>query len=171
MARAVYRDAGHLVGLIWRGRPDFVGLQELILEAEAWRVGATVLDDGQCSSHGGPRAVAWAYSDELLAMVPANITEISHCFLYYDTEGAHIKPHVDIEHFSINAILMLVHSAQLRRTSQLVLYPPDAEPERIFLEPGEMIIMHASRLRHERTPVSKGEVVRLISVGMRAAQP
>jgi len=163
-------------GVIWLGRPAFLTdelLGELVEEVEDWRPRAEIQKWGQLISPGGEAVSSFANSKALRELVNSLCGEMEaqnypSC-LYYDTQGAHIKPHVDTDNFCVNVNLMLHHSDCGARTSELVTYPFDGEPERINLKPGQIVIMYADCVVHTRTPVADGEVIRNITFGFKPA--
>lgn len=163
-------------GIIWRGRPSFLTdevLQSLLDEVEKFRPVAEPQKWGQHISPGGHAVARFANSPELLQLVEANCGTVEDksypSCLYYDSPGAHIKPHVDTDNFCVNVNLMLRHDAKEAPTSALIIYPFDDEPKRIELVAGEMIIMYADCVVHTRTPVGEGEIVRNITFGYKPA--
>ena len=161
-------------GILWRGRPDFVTdgmLGALVDEVEQWRPRAEIQKWGQYISPGGERVKSFANSVHLRTLVTDLCGEMEDqnypSCLYYDSEGAHIKPHVDTDNFCVNVNLMLRHSSSGKRDSALVIYPYDDDPKTIVLEPGEILIMYADCVVHTRTPVARDEVIRNITFGYR----
>jgi hypothetical protein len=159
-------------GLIWRGRPFFMTddlLQALLAESTNLRPDAkrqkwaqftcSVTRVAQCLSEG-------IEIRSLIGKLVGSIDESSTAiYLYYDEPGAHVRPHVDGDRFSINMNLMLHHSGSGSAPSDLVLYPMDGAPERVRLGPGELVLMYADCVVHTRTPVSVGEIVRNLAMG------
>ncbi|MGV0870470.1 hypothetical protein [Corynebacterium kalidii] len=84
-------------------------------------------------------------------------------YLYYDSPGLGIDPHVDKDVFSLNVLTMLEHSGA--RKSVLKLYPNGTTPITLELQPGESLVFLADRVTHERTPTTGDENIRLVSFG------
>jgi hypothetical protein len=157
-------------GIAFRGRPEFLNdelLGKLQAESAALRPTAFRFDDHFVVS-GAPTARNVAFSRELNDFIAAHADHVTPTakanYLYYDEVGLGIDPHVDNESFALNAILMLEHVWQSKR-SALVVYPPNNEPERLYLAPGEMVVMFADSTVHARERMSEGERVRIVGFG------
>lgn len=157
-------------GVAYRGRPSFVTIDLLnLLSQESARLrGNAVRFDDHLVVRGGPVASEIAVSRELEAILNEysdHLTPTGRAnYLYYDEPGMGIDPHVDNEEFSINVIMMLEH-IHCGPPSALVLYPPDGPMERIFLSPGEMIVLYADSIAHARERMGQGEKVRIVAFG------
>lgn len=159
-------------GVVYRGRPDFLTdelLDALRAEATQVRPQAERFDDHYVTS-GAPLASEIAVSSELYDVLSAHAGHIQATaranYLYYDEPGLGIDPHVDKDTFSLNTILMLRHDYD-SQPSALVLYPAGREPERIYLQPGEMISMYADSIAHARERVREGESIGIVAFGFR----
>lgn len=86
-------------------------------------------------------------------------------YLYYDSEGMGIKPHIDNDEFPINVILMLEHKYTSKFKSSLRFHLTDGSYKDVYMNPGEIIIFYADSVVHERTPLSSGEKVRIAAFG------
>ncbi|CCO49774.1 conserved hypothetical protein [Vibrio nigripulchritudo SOn1] len=86
-------------------------------------------------------------------------------YLYYDSEGMGIKPHIDNDEFPINVIMMLEHESYSNSKSSLRFHLTDQSYKDVYLKPGELIIFFADTVVHERTPLSSGEIVRIAAFG------
>jgi hypothetical protein len=157
-------------GVAYRGRPEFVS-DELFsdLERESARLRPTAIRfDDHLVVSGAPLARAVAFSRELNDLITAHTGPVAPTakanYLYYDQAGFGIDPHIDNETFSLNAILMLEHTYETK-PSALVLYPPRSSPEKIHLEPGELIVMYADSITHARERMGENEVVRIVAFG------
>jgi hypothetical protein len=159
-------------GILWRGTPPWMTSELLAaLQSEALDKREDALRyERQYLSPGASVASSLAVSPEFTQLArdvagdvfPTGVAS----YLYYDAEGLGIAPHVDTEAFALNAILMLAHTAVAERKSHLVVYPANGgEPERIFLEPGELALLFADAVVHGRTPVAAGEVVHVLTIG------
>lgn len=157
-------------GVVYRGRPGFMSdvlLGALREESARLRHTALRFDDHYVVS-GAPLARDIGFSTELNDLVTAHADHVTPTakanYLYYDEPGMGIDPHVDNETFSLNAIMMLEHVYE-RTPSALVLYPPHSPVERIYLSPGEMIVMYADSITHARERMKLGESVRIVAFG------
>jgi hypothetical protein len=157
-------------GVVYRGRPAFLSdtlLDALRAESDALRDNAVRFHDHLVVS-GAPLARSVAFSAELNDLLsplagPVQPTSKAN-YLYYDEPGLGIDPHVDNEEFSLNAILMLRHE-HTAPPSALVLFPLHSPPEKIYLQPGEMIVMFADSIVHARERVAAGERVGIVAFG------
>jgi hypothetical protein len=157
-------------GVVFRGRPAFATdelLAALRRESASLRHTAGRFDDHFVVS-GAPLARQVAHSPELAEFMRAHAQDVTPTskanYLYYDDVGLGIAPHVDNEDFSLNAIMMLEHVYEAN-PSALVLYPPDTAPERIFLKPGELIVMYADSIAHARERMREGERASIVAFG------
>jgi len=126
---------------------------------------------GQHIARGGPVARSIAGAPELRALVEDQagpvLDEVEITSIFYDEPGAEIRPHVDTDKFSVNANLLVSHTADRQRRSELVLYPVGEAPQRLVFEAGELLLFYADTIVHARTPIAEGERVRAISFGFR----
>jgi hypothetical protein len=117
---------------------------------------------------GGPLAQNIALSEQLNDLISLRTEHIVPTgranYLYYDSPGLGIDPHVDNEVFSLNAIMMLVHEHS-DDPSALILYPADGELEEIYLAPGEMIVMFADSITHARRRMGPHERISIVAFG------
>jgi hypothetical protein len=157
-------------GVVYRGRPDFVTdelLGDLQDESARLRQTAVRFDDHFVVS-GAPLAHEVAFSPQLNGLISAHADYVSPTaqanYLYYDDFGLGIDPHIDNESFALNAILMLQHTYE-GRPSALVLYPPHSVPERILLSAGEMLVLYADSIVHERERVAQNECISIVAFG------
>lgn len=158
-------------GIAYRGRPELMTddlLHAQIQEAKALRPSA-IRYEHHFLGKGGPLANRISMSSELTAFVRQHAGDVQPTgiasFLYYDELGQGIEPHIDTDIFSLNVILMLNHVVGEGRPSNLVVFPPDGEPERIDLAPGEMVIMFAGSITHGREHMKPGESVWILTFG------
>lgn len=159
-------------GVVWRGRPDFMTDDLLVqLQKEAVQRRATAIPhDQHFLGCGGPVANELAASKLLLDLVtqkaatPMAPTGVAS-YLYYDQEGCGLSPHVDTETFTMNAILMLRHEYKDRSPAHLIVYPVNEPPQRILLEPGELLLLFAGGTIHAREKMKAGEVVNILTFG------
>lgn len=159
-------------GIIYRGRPEFMTDELLdMLDAESRHL---YPESERFTDHlvstGQKAAKLVAFSEQLRdlvsdgagAVVPTGKTN----YLYYDTEGMGIEPHIDNHEFPLNTILMLDHK-HIDQPSCLVLYPKDREPIRLDLKRGELIIFYADSVMHAREKMKKNEIVRIVAFGFK----
>lgn len=158
-------------GIAYRGRPDFMSdelLAAQIEEARDLRPRA-IRYENHFLGTGAPLANRLAMSPEMTSLVRHHAGDVQPTgiasFLYYDEPGQGIEPHIDTDVFSLNVIVMLAHEAGEGRPSNLVVFPPNSEPERIDLRPGEMVIMFAGSIAHGRERMRPGESVWILTLG------
>ena len=60
---------------------------------------------------------------------------------------------------------MLEHKWSAEPPSSLVIFPPHREPERLLLEPGEIVILFAGSIAHGRERMKPGESVAILTFG------
>ncbi|SEO01336.1 hypothetical protein [Cryobacterium luteum] len=159
-------------GVVFRGKTPFFSASDLASldeESKAFRPKAVRFHDHYVAS-GAPVArqlsVSQSISDFLLPRVGPVLPTYRANHLYYDAPGLGIDPHVDKDEFSLNVLTMLEHEPA-RRTSELILFPPDQEEIHVQLQPGESLIFFADSVTHQRTRTVEGETVRLVSFGYR----
>jgi hypothetical protein len=160
------------------GRPAFLTdrwFERLVAEARALRAGSRptgshksqagqrIATPGPAGTtfvrHRGWRELLW----ETLAFEPQPPYHVS--YLYYDTAGAYIAPHVDDPDFAVNILVVLERSPLGDAGSATVLHPPGREPVRAVLQPGEAVVLEAEGLVHSREPVCEGETVTVMTIG------
>lgn len=165
-----HRDRVPSNAVVYRGRPEWMTtpiLEGLREESAALRPGAVRFHDHYVVS-GARLASEVARSASLTALIRHHVGPVAPTgkanYLYYDEEGLGIEPHLDTEDFSLNVILMLEH-IRSETPSALVLYPSALPPERIYLEPGEMIVFFADSIIHARERMKPGETIRIAAFG------
>lgn len=165
-----HRDRVPPNAVVYRGRPEWMTnalLDELRGESAALRPGAVRFHDHYVVS-GAAMASEVARSASLGALIRRHVGPVVPTgkanYLYYDEEGLGIEPHLDTEDFSLNVILMLEH-VEAAPPSALVLYPSGLAPQRICLEPGEMIVFFADSIIHARERMKSGESIRIAAFG------
>ena len=89
-------------------------------------------------------------------------------YLYYDTPGAGIVPHVDDPAFAVNLLFMVSRRCTGEQRSATVLHPAGSDVVRVVLEPGEALLLEADGLVHAREPMQAGEDVTLLSMGFQS---
>jgi hypothetical protein len=157
-------------GVVYRGRPEFITDDLLIdLQGESARLRNTAVRFGDhFVVSGAPLASAVGFSTGLHNLIQTYADYVTPTakanYLYYDAEGLGIDPHVDNEVFALNAVLMLRHVYD-SNPSALVLYPSDAARQRIFLRPGEMIVLYADSTIHARERMGRNEQVSIVGFG------
>lgn len=166
-----HRDKVPPNAIVYRGRPDWMTnslLCELQMESIALRSSAVRFHDHYVVS-GAVCAERIASATALEEMVRHYVGRVSSTgkanYLYYDEEGLGIEPHLDTEDFSLNVVLMLEHVKPKQQPSALVLYPSDMPMERIYLEPGELIVFFADSVIHARERVKCREAIRIAAFG------
>jgi hypothetical protein len=162
-------------GIVYRGRPDILTeemLTSLQTEARELRPTAQPYEEHFLGC-GAPIANRLATSPELLDLVtvhagPVEATGVAS-FLFYDEEGQGIDPHIDTDVFALNVLTMLQHEVPEGQimASTLFMFPPNAEPEPVNLQPGEMVIFFAGSVAHGRTRIKAGESVSILTFGFK----
>jgi len=144
------------------------GLQELIAESQARRKEA-ICEGSYVLGCGGPIVDSFSASRPLLDFVASHAGSVTATsiasYLYYEQPGNGLDPHVDTDIFSVNLILMLRHERPNGKGSHLVIYPPEDDPKRFLLDPGECLLLFADSTVHAREPLSDGEMVNLLTIG------
>lgn len=159
-------------GIVFRGRAPFfteAHIAALDEESRAYRARAGRFHDHYVAS-GAPVARALSLSQSINDFLTERVGPVLPTYkanhLYYDAPGLGIDPHVDKDEFSLNVLTMLEHQPE-RRTSELILYPPEQDAVHIQLAPGESLIFFADSVTHQRTRTVEGESIRLVSFGYR----
>jgi hypothetical protein len=158
-------------GIVWRGRAPFMTeplLKALIEEATAARseaedIGGILLEADAVGEAGEVYLKEISRFIQGLGRFRPNEQVVE--FIYYETEGRSRKPHVDIEPFSLHVLCMLKHQHEAGQRSHLVLCPPDQEPVKVQLEPGEIVCFLAGSTLHYREPLHQNEGITLLSCG------
>jgi hypothetical protein len=161
------------------GRPAFLTdrwLARLVAEADALRAvseptGSHKSQAGQRIAAPGPAGTTFVRHrgwrellGETLGFEPQPPYHVS--YLYYDTPGAYIAPHVDEPNFAVNILVVLERNPLGEASgSATVLHPPGQEPVRAVLQPGEAVVLEAEGLVHSREPVREGESVTVMTIG------
>jgi hypothetical protein len=162
-------------GIVYRGRPEIM-TDELLssLQREARELRPTALPyEEHFLGCGAPVANELAVSPGLVELVKAHAGPVEATgvasFLFYDQEGQGIEPHIDTDVFALNVLTMLRHDVRegQQTRSTLVMFPPNAEPEPIDLQPGGMVIFFAGSVAHGRTKIEAGESVAILTFGFR----
>jgi hypothetical protein len=158
-------------GTAWRGRPEFLTgarLEELRTEAVEGRPTAFRLN-GRDLGYPGRVAAGLAVSRPLIDLVRAHAGECEPtaraAYVYYDSRGQGVYPHVDASSYSLTALFMIAHSYRSAPRSHHLHFLPDGSTERFDLEPGEMLLFHAASVVHARTPVGSDEAVTILTIG------
>ena len=158
-------------GVAYRGRPALMTdelLRALQEEARARRPSAGRFDEHFLGC-GAPLANDLAVSADLASFVREHAGDVDPTgvasFLYYDEPGQGIEPHIDTDIFALNVLLMLEHRWSAESPSSLVIFPPHREPERLLLEPGEIVILFAGSIAHGRERMKPGESVSILTFG------
>lgn len=165
-----HRDRVPPNGIVYRGRPTFLSDEILLAlqkESKQLRTAAVRFEDHFVVTDA-PLANQVACSSDLRDLLGAHterfVPTMKADYLYYDQIGLGIDPHVDSESFALNAIMMVEHVYEAA-PSALVLYPPRLPMERVFLTPGEFIVMYADSIVHARERMKKNERVSIVAFG------
>jgi hypothetical protein len=157
-------------GIVFRGTPNFLTKEWLVKlqEESGLSRNAAIRFHDHLVVTDAPLAREFAFLPELKQLLSSAIGAVEPTgkanYIYYDQAGFGIEPHIDNEDFSLNVILMLKHEFSSLR-SALVLYPFERLPEKIFLEPGELIVFFADSIIHARERMSRDEQVNIAAFG------
>lgn len=166
-------ESMRLEGATWRGRPAFLTdklLGELQGESRRGRLVAKepTAMDRYLLTCGGTVADKFATHPELVALVQERFPRVHPTgiasYIYYDGEEHGLDPHVDTEVYAVNVILMLDHE-YTANPSHLLVYENGAQPEKILLKPGDMLILNAGCVVHAREDMGPGEKVGILTIG------
>lgn len=165
-------DIGTADGVYYLGRPGWLTakmLADLQQEAEDQRPHAEKLH-AQYYGAMGPAGRALMSSAELESFVTEKaVTAHASGFAnyqYYDSGPSHIKPHVDVDDFALNVLIMLKHCYTSAPRSALLLFPHGPQPVTLLLQPGEVILFNAKGVIHARTPISGHDDEQIINMGI-----
>lgn len=160
---------------MWSGRPEVITnevLEEFNKEALIKRETAFKRNNTFVSSPGD-LASAFIYSDWLQSKIKSlysNVTSSGYgTYIYYEYEGSHVKPHVDVGEFIVNVLLVLSHSIDNIKNynSFTMTFDENIEPTIHRLEPGEILIFPAGSIFHSRIPVETDEKVTILTSGFK----
>ncbi|MCH5716676.1 hypothetical protein [Niabella hibiscisoli] len=160
-------------GILYQGFPAWLNeelLQKVITEGEGRRLEPLEQIDHFLGC-GGLIADELSVSAELLMfiqnLVPVVVSPTGIAsYIYYDQEGAGIRPHVDTDVFSLNLILMLKHEVSSSyMPSATIVFPAFMEPQSFRLKVGEVLIMYGGNVIHTRSRIAPGEIVHLLTIG------
>jgi hypothetical protein len=165
-------DIGPADGVYYLGRPAWLTadmLADLQQEAERQRQHAKKIHL-QYYGEMGPSGRALIGSAELESFVTEHAVA-AHAsgfanYQYYDVGPSHIKPHVDVDTFELNVLIMLKHRYASPNRSALLLFPHGPQPVTVLLEPGEVILFNAKGVIHARTPISGRGDEQVINMGI-----
>lgn len=162
-------------GIAYRGNPDWVTDALLnTLQQEAIQRRHEPLDRvDHFLGCGGKLADELSTHPDVLSFVsahvgPAEPTGIAS-YLYYDSPGLGIRPHVDTDVFSINLMLMLKHQPPSNQVpSATLVFPAGEEMESYRLEVGEVMLMYGGSVVHARSIIGEEENIHLLTIGFNA---
>jgi hypothetical protein len=159
-------------GVFYVGRPDWLTdglLAGLQAEARSQRAAAEKIRT-QHFGDLGPVAEALSRSVEVAAFLARFAPPVRFSgrgnYRYYDIPHSHVEPHVDTDDFAANLIVMLSHEYGRERRSALMLYPHGPDPIVLQLEPGEVVLFHASEVIHARSPISADNEESAVNLGL-----
>lgn len=169
-ARLVEGCQGHVQ---YFGRPGWLDdeiLKGLVSEADESRPSALENRRGQFGARAGKLAAQFAGSGPVTAFLErfakSGMTCGESTFLYYESVGSGIVPHIDRPEFEYQILLMLRHTGYGARRSSLAVFPDGPKSGRFFpMEPGELVLFQAASVIHGRTDTTDGEVVNLLGLG------
>lgn len=160
-------------GMVWHGRPAFLTqdiLEELQADAAEARRSAIQLK-WRALARTGRVATQFALSRPLIDVVK---THAGNCestaraaYVYYDSPGHGVYPHVDASSYALTALFMVRHDYCDAPQSHHLHFLADGRTERIDLQPGEMLLFYGGCVVHARTPVVEKEAVVVLTAGFR----
>jgi hypothetical protein len=160
------------------GRPEWLTdeiLEELRAEARRRRGQASDVER-QAHARVGACGSRFASSREMLRLIAVSVRPACPTgnanYLYYDSPGSGIDPHIDSVDFPLQVLLMIDHHGFTNQRSSLVIFPNGPrDPVPIVLDPGHLVLFDAASVYHGRTSVSPGERLVLLGAGYRAENP
>ncbi len=160
-------------GIVYRGFPDWLNndlLLKLQQEAKIRRLEPLDRHDHFLGC-GGDYADKLSVDNNLVKFVEQQTgrtikaTGIAS-YLFYDSPGLGIRPHVDTDIFSINLMVMLRHEFKDENSrSATLVFPENGEIEKYQLSVGEAMLMYGGAVVHSRSLISEGENVCLLTIG------
>jgi hypothetical protein len=162
-----------LAGVYYHGRPSWMTddlLAALRSEAAVQRPDA-VLTKRQFHVAAGPCGSGLARLPEMLSLiaghaVPVTASGAAASYLYYERPGDGIDPHLDLDEFDLNTLVLIAHSWQAEAASRLVIFPHGPERRQEFLlAPGELVLFRATGVIHGRSAVAENEMVCTLGIG------
>jgi hypothetical protein len=118
----------------------------------------------------GPSAAGWIYSSTLSNRISlaesAVVASAKGTYVYYREPGDYVRPHIDVDEFALNALLLVSHSSVAETRSKLVLYSVDGRAKDVALRPGDYVVFRAAQAFHGRTAVDDGERVTVLTAGL-----
>ena len=160
--------------VLWRGRLPFLTddlLDALRREARAGHCRA-IGASGHAFGCGGEVADKLAVAPELTqfmsSLAPGCTTTGIASYVYYGKEGDGIPLHLDTGMFALNVLIVLEHR-HVGASSRLLMHTFGAEPERLRLGEGEVVVFDGSSIVHGREPLGPDETVSLLTLGFRPA--
>lgn len=162
-------------GIAYRGKPEWV-TDELLnnLQQEAIKRRHEPLDRvDHFLGCGGKFADELSTHPDVLSFVSAHAGAVEPTgiasYLYYDSPGLGIRPHVDTDVFSINLMLMLKHQPPANQIpSATLVFPAGEEMESYRLEVGEVMLMYGGSVVHARSIIGEEENIHLLTIGFNA---
>jgi len=166
------RDRTPTTGFLYRGRPTWLTdgvLSQLNDEALRLRGDAKLLRRQRhhaCGEAGSTLASSPSMLKLIENAVGPAVPSHSANYLYYESEGDGIDPHIDKGRFHLNLLMLLNHEHDGSPSSMLMLFPSGPEcPIPIRLEPGKMVLFWATKVFHCRTALGPSEKVLNMGIG------
>ncbi len=161
-------------GIIFFGYKEFLDetlMSSLVSEAKSLRNSAVRRKGGTgCSHFGGEVAtkIAKLLLEDMNKKFEFDefVLDGEPSYLYYDSLGDGIGPHIDKGEFTINALISVVHTAQKEFASSTFVYGVDGKKHDFMIKPGQVLIFDAGHLFHGRTPFGAGETVTTLTIGL-----
>jgi hypothetical protein len=160
-------------GMVWRGRPAFFTkamLEELQADA-AQSQGRAIQLKWRSLARAGRVGTQITTSVPLIDLVK---THAGNCestgrvaYVYYDSPGHGVYPHVDYSSYALTALFMVRHDHRHAPQSRHLHFLADGRTECVDLQPGEMLLFYGGSVVHGRTPVAREEAVVVLTAGFR----
>lgn len=162
-------------GILFFGYREFLNeplLSSLIAESKSLRRFATRRIEGMgCAHFGGEvaRNIAELLSKDINNKFTSNKFELDGepSYLYYDSLGDGIGPHIDKGEFTINALIGVDYTVVQEFASSTFVYGVDGKRHNFIIKPGQVLIFDAGHLFHGRDAVGPGESVTILTIGLR----
>lgn len=160
-------------GVLFRGRPPWLTAELLAwFSAEAARLRSSAMRSphywfalgSAAVEQIGRTAPARSFVETLAGPVRDDVKVV---FNYYEKPGEGVAPHIDRDSFTLILLTLLRHDHAGAPRSALYVYPPEGEPTRLELAPGDVVLLHAGSTVHQRTVLGPDEHVQTMSIGFR----
>lgn len=87
-------------------------------------------------------------------------------YMVYQQQGDGRFPHLDIDLYAFNCLMILEHEAAIGQPSSKTCLFDRTGVRQFHLRPGEILSFNASAKLHSRSPLGPGEQVSLLTIGL-----